>query len=83
MYIEIIGAIAIITAALRLVPQIIKSYKTKKVRDVSLVWELVGATSSVFWLWYGYLRTDQILMIGATTVILCYIILIYQKQIYK
>jgi len=83
MYIEVIGIFAVVTTALRLLPQIIKTYKTKKVRDVSLAWEIVGITSSAFWLWYGYLRADQILISGALVVAVSYLILIYQKYAYQ
>jgi|TARA_Y100000310_G_scaffold262802_1_gene272614 uncharacterized protein with PQ loop repeat len=37
----IIGTLAVITAGIRLSPQIIKSFRTKKVRDVSLLWEII------------------------------------------
>ena len=37
----VIGVLAVITTGLRLLPQIVKSFKTKKVRDVSLLWEII------------------------------------------
>jgi MtN3 and saliva related transmembrane protein len=81
--INIIGWLAIITTTLRLLPQIIKSYKTKKVRDVSLTWEIVGVLSSFFWTWYAYLNNDKMLQVGAGILTLSYIILIIQKFVYE
>ena len=44
--ITLVGSLAIITGILRLAPQIIKTVKTKKVRDISLVWEIFGALNA-------------------------------------
>jgi MtN3 and saliva related transmembrane protein len=81
--ITIIGLLAVVTSGLRLSPQIVKSFKTKKVRDVSLLWEIIGVTSSFLWLIYGYLRGDMILMSGGIVLVLSYVILIYQKFLYR
>ena len=37
----VIGTLAVIATGIRLLPQIVKSFKTKKVRDVSLLWEII------------------------------------------
>ncbi len=81
--IVVIGTLAVITAGLRLSPQIVKSFRTKKVRDVSLLWEIIGIVSSSLWLFYGYLRNDTILMIGGSVLVLSYGILIFQKYLYS
>jgi MtN3 and saliva related transmembrane protein len=65
-----------------MLPQIYKSFRTKKVRDVSLLWEVIGIVSSALWLVYGYLRDDMILTIGASVLVFSYGILIFQKFFY-
>lgn len=78
----IIGIFAVVFSGMRLLPQIYKSFKTKKVRDVSLVWEIIGFVSSGLWLAYGYLREDNILTIGAGVLVISYGVLIFQKFFY-
>ena len=79
----IIGVLAVVITGVRLVPQIIKSFRTKKVRDISLLWEVIGVTGAVLWLFYGYLRQDMILMVGAAVLVISYGMLIFQKFIYS
>ncbi|KKK55010.1 hypothetical protein LCGC14_3078860 [marine sediment metagenome] len=79
----IIGLLAVIVTGIRLLPQIIKSFRTKKVRDISLLWEIIGVAGAVLWVFYGYLRQDLILIIGAAVLVISYGILIFQKFIYS
>jgi MtN3 and saliva related transmembrane protein len=79
----VIGVLAVITTGLRLLPQIVKSFKTKKVRDVSLLWEIIGGVSSILWLIYAYLRGDMILLTAGIVLLISYGILIFQKFIYS
>ena len=79
----VIGVLAVITTGLRLLPQIVKSFKTKKVRDVSLLWEIIGGVSSILWFIYAYLRGDMILLTAGIVLLISYGILIFQKFIYS
>ena len=79
----IIGVLAVIVTGIRLLPQIIKSFRTKKVRDISLLWEIIGVAGSLLWLFYGYLRGDIILIIGAGVLVISYLMLIFQKFRYS
>jgi len=83
MYIEVIGILAIILGTFRLVPQIVQGFKTKKVRDVSLVWELLGVISTAMWGLYGFLVVDWIVFGGALALFLSYLVLVYQKRVYE
>jgi len=82
-WIFIIGTLAVVTTGIRLLPQISKSFKTKKVRDVSLLWEIIGLVSSALWFVYAYLRNDTILFIAAIVLLISYGTLIFQKFIYS
>jgi|TARA_Y100000034_G_scaffold97082_1_gene118462 MtN3 and saliva related transmembrane protein len=79
----VIGTLAVIATGIRLLPQIVKSFKTKKVRDVSLLWEVIGGVGSILWLIYAYLREDMILLTAAIVLLISYGILIFQKFIYS
>jgi len=75
----IIGVLAILTGTFRLLPQIVKTHKTKRVGDISLGWEVLGILASLFWFWYGYLERDIILVIGTVVLFVEYSILLCQK----
>lgn len=83
MIVEIIGILAAITGTIRLVPQIIKSYVTKSVDDLSIWWQILGAATAILWLIYGILIDDIIITIGMIIVAICFLILVYQKKIYS
>ena len=52
---EIVGYLGGIFIMISFVPQVIKSYKTKSVEDLS-VWMIVATfIGTVFWIIYGYL----------------------------
>lgn len=83
MLTEVLGILAIVLSAVRVIPQIVKTYKIKRVRDVSFVWEIVGAAGTGIWTWYAYLRSDWFLMIGAGILFLSYVTLMIQHKIYQ
>ena len=57
-YIQIIGIGAGILTSVSMLPQIIKTFKEKKVEDLSLVMILVLISGIGSWIWYGILRDD-------------------------
>lgn len=50
---EPIGFIAGSLVAVSLLPQVIKSWKTKSTRDIALQWVLINLAGQAMWLWYG------------------------------
>jgi len=50
---DIIGYIAGIFILLSIVPQIIKSYKTKSVKDISILMLISLIAGTLFWIVYG------------------------------
>ena len=53
MNIEIIGYMAMITIATALTPQVIKSWKTKSTKDISITWTLLYLIGLLFWTIYA------------------------------
>jgi len=52
---DVIGYLGGIFIMISFVPQVIKSYKTKSVKDLSL-WMIVATLAgTIFWVTYGYL----------------------------
>ena len=51
---EIIGYLGGIFIMVSFVPQVIKSYKTKSVKDLSLWMIIATLVGTIFWIIYGY-----------------------------
>jgi len=60
---DVIGYIAGILIAISFLPQVVKSYKTKSVSDLSLWMILATLIGSGFWLAYGLLISSKPIMI--------------------
>ena len=52
-HIEIIGYIAGFLVSIALTPQVIKTWKTKSARDISLVWSIILMTGLSLWVVYA------------------------------
>jgi MtN3 and saliva related transmembrane protein len=61
--IEIIGFTAGIFLAVSLVPQIIKSWKTRSTKDISLIWSLINLIGEILWIVYGFYLNSYSLII--------------------
>lgn len=60
---EIIGFIAGIFVACSLIPQTIKSWKTKSTADISFMWMLINLTGQTLWIIYGLMIHSYSLVI--------------------
>jgi len=52
--IEIVGYLAGITVAMSLTPQVVKAWKTKSTKDISVAWTLTYIFGLILWLVYGF-----------------------------
>ncbi|MBI4440463.1 hypothetical protein HY638_05810 [Candidatus Woesearchaeota archaeon] len=51
--IELVGYAAMVVMALSLTPQVIKSWRTKSTKDISILWNSLYIFGLVLWLVYG------------------------------
>ena len=63
---EIIGYLAGLFVALALAPQIIKTWKTKSTKDISILWTLILMTGLLLWIIYGIVNIIVPLALFAT-----------------
>ncbi len=61
--VEIIGFIAGIFVASSLIPQNIKSWRTKSTSDISLTWMLINIVGQILWAVYGLLINSLALIV--------------------
>ena len=77
--IEFFGYFAAILTTLAFLPQLIKTLKTQKADDVSLITLIMFLTGVLSWVVYGYkISSVPILMANVITFILNFLILIFK-----
>lgn len=82
---EIIALLATILGmitGLANVPQIIKIFKTKSAKDLSLITQTIFLLSSIVWLWYGFQLKNFPLVINNIFYVLTYLMIIIGYFIY-
>ena len=81
--ISIAGLIAAIASAAGFMPQVIKTWRTKRARDLSLYMIVIFIVSSISWMTYGMSKND-IYIVGTNSFILVLsFILLFFKLKYK
>jgi MtN3 and saliva related transmembrane protein len=75
-YIGLMAA-ALTTAAF--LPQVIKSWRTKKTKDVSLLMLIVFATGVLLWLIYGVILNDLPIMLANSVTFVLVMVLLFLK----
>ena len=82
--IEFFGYFAAILTTLAFLPQLIKTLKTKKAEDVSLITLIMFLTGVLSWIIYGYkISSTPILIANIITFILNFLILIFKINFSK
>jgi len=77
--VEFFGYFAAILTTLAFLPQLIKTLKTKKAEDVSLITLIMFLTGVMSWIIYGYkISSTPILLANIITFILNLLILIFK-----
>ena len=77
--IEFFGYFAAILTTLAFLPQLIKTLKTKKAEDVSLITLIMFLTGVLSWIIYGYrIASTPILLANLITFLLNLLILIFK-----
>lgn len=77
--VNLLGTVAGVVTALTFLPQVVKTWKEKTAKDVSLLMFLIAAVNEVMWISYGALLqpvnwviiwTNSVLLIMSTTMII-------------
>jgi len=79
----IVGLAAGTLTTLSFIPQILKSWRTKSTKDLSLAWLLTLFFGVLFWVLYGYLINEVPIMLANGIGIFLISIGIYLKLKYK
>ena len=82
-YIEFIGILAAICTTLAFLPQVIKTWKSKSAKDLSLGMFLIFFTGVALWLIYGLLIYNLPIILANSVTLLLAGSLLFFKVIYK
>lgn len=81
--IEYIGFIAGLFVSVSLLPQVIKSWKTKSTKDIALLWTLINLIGQVLWIVYGVGINSYPLIVMSSITLILTVSLIMLKLKYK
>ncbi len=79
---DIIGGIAVGLSCFNLLPQVLKGFKTKSMKDISWIFIFMIITATIFWFIYGKYRNDWAIMLTNSIIFGFAIILLFQKFMY-
>ncbi|HQW42726.1 MAG: SemiSWEET transporter [Chitinophagaceae bacterium] len=82
-FVDILGYSAGAITSLTFLPQVIKTWKEKSAKDISLLMFLIAAINEVMWIWYGALLDNWVIILTNAIVLSMSLIMIWLKYRYK
>ena len=81
--IEFIGFIAAFLGTISLIPQVLKTWKSKSVTDISIVMYLIISIDSVLWLIYGGVLNLMPLIVQSCIILSCAFAMVVMKLLWR
>ena len=81
--VSLVGYSAAALGIIAFLPQVVKSLKTRKTKDVSFASFSIVAATNFLWTVYGILRNDVPLMIANSIIFISVLIILWAKIKYK
>jgi MtN3 and saliva related transmembrane protein len=82
--ITLIGAAATLLAVVSLVPQVVKTWRTRSAVDLSASWLAIAVASMILWIAYGTLLSAwAIVVANATTLFLALLLLLMKIRFHQ
>lgn len=82
-FVDVLGYSAGAVTTLIFLPQVIKTWKEKSAKDISLLMFVIAAVNDVMWIVYGILKPDMVIMLTNAVVLAMALTMIYFKLTYK
>lgn len=80
---DVLGYSAGAVTALTFLPQVIKTWKERSAKDVSLWMFIIAAINEMMWIWYGILLDNWVIIATNSVVLAMSLTMIYLKLRYK
>ncbi|MCY7311228.1 MAG: SemiSWEET transporter [Bacteroidota bacterium] len=81
--VDILGYSAGAITSLTFLPQVIKTWKEKSAKDISLLMFVIAAVNEVMWIVYGALLNNWVIILTNAIVLAMSLTMIYLKFRYK
>jgi MtN3 and saliva related transmembrane protein len=81
--IDILGYSAGAITTLTFLPQVIKTFKEKSAKDISLLMFVIAAVNEVMWIVYGFLKQDMVIILTNAVILCMSITMIFLKYKYQ
>lgn len=81
--VDILGYSAGVITSLTFLPQVIKTWKVKSARDISLLMFVIAAVNEVMWIIYGVLIDNWVIILTNIIVLSMALTMIYFKLRFK
>ena len=82
-FVDILGYTAGFITSLTFLPQVIKTWKEKSARDISLMMFIIAALNESLWIVYGILLNNMVIILTNVTVLTMALIMIFFKLRYN
>jgi MtN3 and saliva related transmembrane protein len=83
MSVDVLGYIAGAITALTFLPQVIKTWREKSARDISLLMFLIAAANEILWIIYGALLDNWVIILTNAVVLAMSSTMIFLKLRYN
>ncbi len=83
IFITLVGSIAASLTTVSFLPQIVKGYRTKHMKDVSPYLMALYASGTTLWLAYGMFKDDWVIIIANALGTAFNLLLLYMKHLYR
>lgn len=77
-----IGLVAGFMTSIAVLPQVVRTWRTKHARDISIWQPLILIAGMLLWLIYGLILGDLPLIVANTFSVGCYLLLLFLKVVY-
>lgn len=81
--VDILGYAACAVTALTFLPQVIKTWKEKSAKNVSLMMFIIAFVNEIMWIAYGVMRDDMVIIVTNVIMISMCSVMISLKLKYK
>ncbi|MEI9809492.1 MAG: SemiSWEET transporter [Bacteroidota bacterium] len=80
---EILGYVAGAITTLTFLPQVIKTWKERSAKDISLMMFVIAVANEILWIWYGILLNNWVIILTNSILLAMSSTMIYLKLRYK
>ncbi|HMR92327.1 MAG TPA: SemiSWEET transporter [Chitinophagaceae bacterium] len=81
--VQLLGTAAAAITTLTFLPQVIKTWRDKSAKEISLLMFIIAVVNEILWIIYGILRDDMIIIATNVIMVIMALTMIYLKFRYS